>query len=240
MPSLSRACLLQDTSKYPGYFSWRGYVCISLFELTPAGVTTRYVNLDDCWADTSRDSQGRLQGQPKQFPSGMKALADYVHDKGLKLGLYTCVGTETCKKGRPGSYGSFDLDAETFAEWGVDFVKADFCHVPGNESGHTEVGPPCAAAAARLPSTLPLSARPPPAPLSLSAPPFSPRQDLYQSFSDALNATGRPMLFSLCEWGTNGVADWGGKAGQMWRVQMDHLPLWHYPPQVTRRCDGLR
>jgi alpha-galactosidase len=98
-----------------------------------------YINLDDCWADTSRDAEGRLQPQPKQFPSGMAALADYVHNLGLKLGLYTCVGTQTCKKGRPGSYGNFDIDAQTFADWGIDFVKADFCHVPGNESGHTQV-----------------------------------------------------------------------------------------------------
>ena len=58
----------------------------------------------------------------------MKELADYVHSKGLKIGLYTCVGTLTCKFGRPGSYGHFDDDASTLAEWGIDFVKADNCH----------------------------------------------------------------------------------------------------------------
>mmetsp|Transcript_11772 Transcript_11772/g.14224 ORF Transcript_11772/g.14224 Transcript_11772/m.14224 type:complete len:428 (+) Transcript_11772:68-1351(+) len=151
-----------------------------------------YINLDDCWADSSRDENGKLQGQPKQFPSGMKSLADYVHSKGLKLGLYTCVGTETCKKHRPGSYGHFDIDAQTFADWGIDFVKADFCNVPSNESEHT--------------------------------------QELYHNFSNALNATNRPMLFSLCEWGTSDVVEWGGEEGQMFRVQMDHLPLWHFPP----------
>lgn len=61
-----------------------------------------WILLDDCWADHERDADGKLQPNPYQFPSGMKNLARYLHLKGLKLGLYTCVGTETCKKNRPG------------------------------------------------------------------------------------------------------------------------------------------
>ena len=153
-----------------------------------------YVNLDDCWAAKERDDQGRLQGAPQQFPSGMAALAEYVHGLGLKIGLYTCVGTQTCKYGRPGSYGNFELDAQTFADWGIDQVKADYCHRSGNETS----------------------------------------VELYSAFSEALNATGHKMLFSLCEWGEDEVwTGWGADVGQMMRVQMDHLPLWHYPPQAA-------
>lgn len=131
----------------------------------------QYVNMDDCWSATSRDSNGQLQvhrppltvptplfsrhrqPDPKRFPLGMKELADYVHSKGLKIGLYTCVGTLTCKFGRPGSYGHFDDDARTLAAWGIDFVKADNCHhAPGTDT-----------------------------------------RELYTNFSRALNATGRPM-----------------------------------------------
>jgi alpha-galactosidase len=88
-----------------------------------------YVNLDDCWMAPERDAQGRLQPDPERFPSGIKALADYVHARGLKLGIYEDVGTKTCA-GFPGSYGHFEQDARTFAEWGVDFVKMDWCNVP--------------------------------------------------------------------------------------------------------------
>jgi alpha-galactosidase len=151
-----------------------------------------YINLDDCWSGHSRDSQGRLQPSPL-FPSGMQDLADFVHSKGMKLGLYSCVGTQTCKYNRPGSYGNFEIDAQTFASWGVDFVKADYCHKPSNETS----------------------------------------QDLYAAFSNALNQTGREILFSLCEWGEDDVWNWGSDVGQMARVQMDHLPIWNYPPQAA-------
>lgn len=94
----------------------------------------KWILLDDCWAHTERDENGNLQPSPKLFPSGMPALVDYVHSKGMYIGLYTCVGTETCKKGRPGSYGHYQQDADNFAAWGVDMVKADNCHKPANES----------------------------------------------------------------------------------------------------------
>jgi len=93
-----------------------------------------FIFLDDCWASTERDAEGRLQGDKDQFPKGMKELADYMHERGLHLALYTCIGTQTCRKERPGSYGHYDIDAQTFADWGVDLVKVDACHKPGNES----------------------------------------------------------------------------------------------------------
>lgn len=89
--------------------------------------------LDDCWADHERDENDRLQPDAKRFPNGMPALVEYAHEHGVKLGLYTCIGTQTCKKNRPGSYGHYDIDAQTFAEWNVDMVKSDNCHKPSGE-----------------------------------------------------------------------------------------------------------
>ncbi|XP_050821034.1 alpha-galactosidase A isoform X2 [Gopherus flavomarginatus] len=86
-----------------------------------------YVCIDDCWMSLTRDHQDRLQPDPERFPSGIRKLADYVHSKGLKLGIYGDVGNKTCA-GFPGSYGYYDLDAQTFADWGVDLLKFDGCN----------------------------------------------------------------------------------------------------------------
>ena len=90
----------------------------------------RYVVIDDCWSLPTRNASGRLAPDPQKFPHGMRALADYVHAKGLKFGMYSCAGTLTCA-GYPGSYDHEYIDAQTFAEWGVDFLKYDYCfHTP--------------------------------------------------------------------------------------------------------------
>ena len=86
----------------------------------------QYVVIDDCW-QVDRGDDGRIVPDPERFPSGMKELADYVHGKGLKFGLYTDAGPKTCE-GRPGSLGYEEVDANTYAEWGVDYVKVDWCH----------------------------------------------------------------------------------------------------------------
>lgn len=88
-----------------------------------------YVVIDDCWSLKQRDENGKLVADPKKFPHGMKYVADYVHSKGLKFGMYSCSGTMTCA-GYPASYGHEYDDAKTFAEWGIDFLKYDFCHFP--------------------------------------------------------------------------------------------------------------
>ncbi|KAK3593553.1 hypothetical protein CHS0354_018638 [Potamilus streckersoni] len=86
-----------------------------------------YVNIDDCWAAKERGPDGRLIADPDRFPSGIKALANYVHGLGLKLGIYADFGTETCG-GYPGSKFYLEMDAQTFAEWGVDMLKLDGCY----------------------------------------------------------------------------------------------------------------
>ncbi|MGI5856390.1 MAG: glycoside hydrolase family 27 protein [Candidatus Merdivicinus sp.] len=92
-----------------------------------------YLVIDDCWSEMERDENGRLVPDHKKFPNGMKAVADYVHSKGLKFGMYSCAGVRTCA-GYPSSYDHEYVDAKTFAEWGVDFLKYDFCNFP--ESGN--------------------------------------------------------------------------------------------------------
>ncbi|XP_030637329.1 alpha-N-acetylgalactosaminidase [Chanos chanos] len=87
-----------------------------------------YVNIDDCWSSMQRDAQGRLQPDPKRFPGGIAKLAQYVHDRGLKLGIYGDLGTHTCG-GYPGTtLDKIETDARTFAEWGVDMLKLDGCY----------------------------------------------------------------------------------------------------------------
>lgn len=93
-----------------------------------------YVVIDDCWSLKERDAEGRLVPDPAKFPSGMKALADYIHSKGLKFGMYSCVGTHTCA-GYPGSFEHEFQDAQQLAEWGVDFLKYDYCFKPRHISG---------------------------------------------------------------------------------------------------------
>jgi alpha-galactosidase len=96
----------------------------------------QFVSIDDCW-QVSRDSNGVIVADPTRFPDGMKFLADYVHSDGLKLGLYTARGTQTCQR-EPGSYGCEYLDASTYAGWGVDFLKDDACVVPVGDNAQSD------------------------------------------------------------------------------------------------------
>ncbi|ONK73723.1 uncharacterized protein A4U43_C04F34590 [Asparagus officinalis] len=125
-----------------GWNSWNHFHCDineqMIKETADAMVSTglaslgyHYVNLDDCWAEQDRDSKGHLAAKASTFPSGIKALADYVHDKGLKLGIYSDAGTQTCSRKMPGSLGHEDQDAKTFASWEVDYLKYDNCNNPG-------------------------------------------------------------------------------------------------------------
>lgn len=93
-----------------------------------------YLVIDDCWAEKERDENGKLVPDKEKFPNGMKAVADYIHSKGLKFGMYSCVGTMTCA-GYPGSYMHEYTDAETFAEWGIDFLKYDYCYRSKSTAG---------------------------------------------------------------------------------------------------------
>lgn len=121
-----------------GWNSWNYFQCEGLNEkvireIADAFITSglkdagyEYIVLDDCW-QIGRDKDGNIIPDPKKFSSGMKALGDYIHSKGLKFGIYSCAGTETCAK-RPGSRGYEFQDARQYAAWGVDYLKLDWCH----------------------------------------------------------------------------------------------------------------
>lgn len=144
-----------------------------------AGYT--YVNIDDCWQGR-RDAKGFIHPNSR-FPN-MKALGDYIHSLGLKFGIYSSPGPKTCA-GYEGSYGHEKQDAETYARWGVDFVKYDWC------------------SASKV---------------------YSPdqMQTAYRKMHEAILSTGRPMVFSLCQYGLQAVWQWGASVGgNMWRTTAD-------------------
>ncbi|KAF8650176.1 hypothetical protein HU200_064031 [Digitaria exilis] len=125
-----------------GWNSWSRFACNineqTVRQVADAMVDTglaklgyEYINIDDCWAARGRDSQGNLVPNPSKFPSGMKALSDYVHGKGLKLGIYSDAGPQTCSQEMPGSLGHEEQDAKTFASWGIDYLKYDNCNDQG-------------------------------------------------------------------------------------------------------------
>ena len=146
----------------------------------------QYVNLDDCWALPERDANGKLVPDPVRFPGGIKAVADYVHSKGLKLGIYTSAGTKTCNSaGFPGALGHEYSDAQQFADWGVDYLKYDNCNNQGVD--------------AKL---------------------------RYTTMRDALKATGRPIVYSICEWGENKPWQWAADVGHLWRTTGDISDNW--------------
>ncbi|XP_057960697.1 alpha-galactosidase-like [Malania oleifera] len=127
-----------------GWNSWNHFQCKidewtvkstadALVSTGLAALGYKYVNIDDCWAEGSRDRWGNLVAKSSTFPSGIKALADYVHARGLKLGIYSDAGYTTCSKSMPGSLGHEDQDARIFAEWGIDYLKYDNCYHDGTK-----------------------------------------------------------------------------------------------------------
>ena len=172
-----------------GWNSWNLFACdideVLVREMADAMVETgmqevgyEYVNLDDCW-QVERDEDGGIVADPERFPSGIAALADYVHDRGLKLGIYTCAGTLTCE-GRPGSFGYEAQDMQTYADWGVDLVKVDWCYTDGLDSA-----------------------------------------ERYELFREGIDASGREILLSICNWGYQDPWVWGPDMGEMWRTSLD-------------------
>jgi alpha-galactosidase len=138
-----------------------------------------YVNIDDCWQG-KRDDQGVLHPNEK-FPD-MKKLADYVHSKGLKIGIYSSPGPKTCA-GFEGSFGHEEQDARMYGEWGIDYLKYDYCSFQGDVDAQIAA---------------------------------------YRKMHEALLKTGRPIVFSLCQYGMDRVWSWGpGVGGNLWRTTDD-------------------
>uniref|UniRef100_A0A7I4BGN4 Alpha-galactosidase n=1 Tax=Physcomitrium patens TaxID=3218 RepID=A0A7I4BGN4_PHYPA len=172
-----------------GWNSWNHFACnvneTVIFETGLAAKGYKYINLDDCWAALQRDSQGNLLARATTFPSGIKALADYVHSKGLKLGIYSDAGYYTCAS-QPGSLGHETQDAQTFASWEIDYLKYDNCFTDGTKPEYR-----------------------------------------YPVMRDALNKTGRPIFFSMCEWGIDSPATWANNVGNSWRTTGDITDDWN-------------
>jgi alpha-galactosidase len=177
-----------------GWNSWNKFACDvneDLIRQTAAAMLSsgmkdagyQYVIIDDCW-QVDRDSNGNIVADPKHFPSGIKALADYVHSKGLKFGIYSDAGTKTCA-GRPGSRGYEFQDARQYAAWGVDYLKYDWCNTSTQDA----------------PSS-------------------------YEIMRAALDASGRAIVFSICEWGKNKPWLWAKNIGNLWRTTGDIKDRW--------------
>ncbi len=178
-----------------GWNSWNRFACNVNEDLVKSAADAlvsssmkdagyQYVVIDDCW-QLNRDAAGNIIADTKTFPSGIKALADYVHSKGLKFGIYSDAGTKTCA-GRPGSRGHEYQDALQYAAWGVDYLKYDWCNT-GTENA----------------------------------------QAAYSTMRDALEAAGRPIVFSLCEWGSNKPWLWARDVGNLWRTTGDISDCWN-------------
>ncbi len=177
-----------------GWNSWNKFGCdVSeklIMEIADALVSTgmadagyAYIVIDDCW-QVDRDENGEIVVDKDRFPHGMKYLADYIHSKGLKFGIYSCAGTKTCQ-GRPGGRGYEFQDARTYARWGVDYLKYDWCYATTQNA-----------------------------------------QASYTLMRDALYKAGRPIVFSLCEWGSNKPWEWAGEVGHLWRTTGDIVDRW--------------
>jgi len=187
----------EELGKTPqmGWNSWNTFACDinekMIRDMADTLVNTgmrdagyNYINIDDCWHG-QRDKNGFIQADKTHFPSGIKALADYVHSKGLRIGIYSDAGGKTCG-GRPGSRGHEYQDAITYASWGIDYVKYDWCDTK-------DINPKAA----------------------------------YTTMRDAIRSAGRPMLFSICEWGDNKPWEWATDIGHSWRTTGDIDPCWN-------------
>ena len=191
----------EDLAQTPpmGWNSWNYFECDRvneqvIMDMADAMVNTgmkslgyEYIVIDDCW-QIGRDMEGKIIIDSLKFPSGIKYLADYVHSKGLKFGIYSDAGSHTCG-GRPGSKGFEKTDAQTYADWGVDFLKYDWCNTEGQD---------------------PIAS--------------------YTLMRDALYEAGRPIVFSICDWGYSQPWEWAGEVGHLWRTTLD----------ITDRWDGNR
>jgi alpha-galactosidase len=169
-----------------------------------------YVNIDDTW-EGERDASGVLHANAK-FPD-MKALADYVHSKGLKIGIYSSPGPKTCA-GYAGSLGHEEQDAQLYAGWGIDYLKYDLCSYIPEVMQKQAPGDP--AAQMKL------------------------MRAAYEKMHQALKATGRPIVYSFCQYGWDAVWEWAPEAGgNLWRTTGDIYPAWDRIYAIASQQNGL-
>jgi alpha-galactosidase len=178
-----------------GWNSWNKFHCdvseALIMQMADALVSSgmkdagfEYIVIDDCW-QIARDENGEIVADKDRFPHGMKYVADYIHSKGLKFGIYSCAGKLTCEK-RPGGLGHEYQDARSYARYGVDYLKYDWCNSSTQDA-----------------------------------------KSSYANMRDALFAAGRPIVFSICEWGSNKPWEWAGDVGHLWRTTGDIGDSWN-------------
>lgn len=204
-----------------GWNSWNTFRCYDLteqvvIETADAMVTSgmrdagyEYVVVDDCWQALERGADGRLRSHPERFPSGMAALGEEIHARGLKFGLYLSPGRKTCAMiydrypgDHLGSFGREHLDADTFAGWGVDYLKYDWCKANRGGTGLEERG-------------------------------------AFTTMADALQRTGRPILYSISEYGRSRPWEWAPGTANLWRTTPDIAPTWRSVLSIVDRQHGL-
>lgn len=204
-----------------GWNSWNTFRCYDLTESVILGVADALVTsgmrdagyttlvIDDCWQDFTRAADGRLRSHPRRFPSGMAALGEEIHSRGLRFGLYLAPGRKTCAMiydrypaREIGSFGHEDLDAATLADWGVDYLKYDWCRANRGGTGLTYPG-------------------------------------AFERMARAIAATGRPMVYSVSEYGSSRPWEWAGEFGHLWRTTGDIAPTWRSVMRLADKQHGL-
>lgn len=190
-----------------GWNSWNKYGCnvseALIMQMADVMVSSgmkdagyEYIVIDDCW-QISRDENGEIVPDKERFPHGMKYVADYVHSKGLKFGIYSSAGTVTCQR-RPGGFGYEYQDARTYARYGVDYLKYDWCGSTSQDARST-----------------------------------------YTNMRNALYKAGRPIVFSICEWGQSKPWEWAGDVGHLWRTTGDISDNWNSMIGIFRQQKEL-
>ncbi|KFZ09721.1 hypothetical protein V502_08532 [Pseudogymnoascus sp. VKM F-4520 (FW-2644)] len=218
-----------------GWNSWNAFSCnvdaekvmTAANEVVNLGLKDagyEYINIDDCWSikDGRDETTHQIRPDLTKFPDGISGTADKIHALGLKIGIYSSAGTKTCA-GYPASIGFEDVDAATFAAWGIDYLKYDNCYVPSNWTDPYEA---CVSE-----GTDPTLANGTCLVTNTTAPPdydwsTSNTAERYRIMGDALKAQSRTILYSLCEWGHASVQHWGSSVAPTWRMSGDITAEW--------------
>ncbi|MFD4422888.1 alpha-galactosidase [Agromyces sp. NPDC058484] len=204
-----------------GWNSWNRFRCYELTEevvmrtadaLVASGMRDagyEYVVVDDCWQAFRRDPAGRLRAHPGRFPSGMAALADEVHARGLKFGMYLAPGRKTCAMiydrypgEELGSFGRERQDLETLAGWGIDYLKYDWCRANRGGTGLAE-------------------------------------GDAFARMSAAIERIDRPIVYSISEYGRTRPWTWAPPIAHLWRTTGDISPDWRSVMRIADQQHGL-
>lgn len=204
-----------------GWNSWNTFRCYNLtqqvvLETADAMVSSgmrdagyEYLVVDDCWQDLRRGADGALRAHPGRFPDGMARLGREIHARGLKFGLYLSPGRKTCamiydryRGVGLGSFGHEQQDADSLADWGVDYLKYDWCRANRGGTGLDEPG-------------------------------------AFTRMAQALERTGRPIVYSISEYGRSRPWEWAPSVAQLWRTTADIVPTWRSVLRIADRQHGL-